>query len=93
MKMMKLTYLLAFALAVTLADTGCRNHRPVKVTPIPGTPSGQVGELGPGGTMAQGGQVNRRRVNQQAWKNLKAWPKTPRRWPLTRCILPSTAPP
>ena len=57
MKMMKLTYLLAFALAVTLAGTGCRNHRPVKVTPIPGTPSGQVGELGPGGTMAPGGQI------------------------------------
>ena len=36
MKMMKLTYLLAFALAVTLADTGCKNHRPVKVTQIPG---------------------------------------------------------
>jgi peptidoglycan-associated lipoprotein len=57
MKMMKLTYLLAFALAVTLADTGCRNHRPVKVTPIPGTASGQVGDLGLGGTMSQGGQV------------------------------------
>jgi peptidoglycan-associated lipoprotein len=57
MKMMKLTYLLAFALAVTLADTGCRNHRPVRVTQIPGSPSGQVGELGPGGTMAQGGQI------------------------------------
>ncbi|MGA2281497.1 MAG: OmpA family protein [Verrucomicrobiota bacterium] len=40
MKMMKLTYLLAFALAVTLADTGCRNHRPVKVTQIPGSPTG-----------------------------------------------------
>ena|ERR1035438_7110248 len=35
MKMMKLTYLLAFALAVTLADTGCKNHRPTKVTQIP----------------------------------------------------------
>jgi peptidoglycan-associated lipoprotein len=57
MKMMKLTYLLVFALAVTLADTGCRNHRPVKVTQIPGTPSGQVGELGPGGTMPPGGQI------------------------------------
>ena len=40
MKMMKLTYLLAFALAITLADTGCRNHRPVKVTQIPGSPTG-----------------------------------------------------
>jgi peptidoglycan-associated lipoprotein len=57
MKMMKLTYLLAFALAITLADTGCRNHRPVKVTQIPGSPSGQVGDLGLGGTMTQGGQI------------------------------------
>jgi peptidoglycan-associated lipoprotein len=50
MKMMKLTYLLAFALAVTLADTGCKNHRPVKVTQIPGR-SSMVGEPGGGGTM------------------------------------------
>jgi peptidoglycan-associated lipoprotein len=57
MKMMKLTYLLAFALAITLAATGCRNHRPVKVTQIPGSPSGQVGDLSPGGTMASGGQT------------------------------------
>jgi peptidoglycan-associated lipoprotein len=53
MKMMKLTYLLAFALAVTLADTGCKNHRPVKVTQIPGR-SSMVGEPGVGGTMNVG---------------------------------------
>jgi peptidoglycan-associated lipoprotein len=35
MKMMKLTCLLAFALAMTLAATGCRNHRPVGVTTLP----------------------------------------------------------
>jgi len=57
MKMMKLTYLLAFALAVTLTDTGCSNHRPVRVTPIPGSLSSQVGDVGSGGTMSQGGQV------------------------------------
>jgi peptidoglycan-associated lipoprotein len=51
MKMMKLTCLLAFALAMTLAATGCKNHRPVGVTPLHGTPTGQVGELPPGGTM------------------------------------------
>ena len=50
MKMMKLTYLLAFALAVTLADTGCKNHRPTKVTQIPGR-SSMVGEPSGGGTM------------------------------------------
>jgi peptidoglycan-associated lipoprotein len=52
MKMMKLTYLLAFALAVTLAATGCKNHRPVKVTQIPGSRSSMVGEPGAGGTIA-----------------------------------------
>jgi peptidoglycan-associated lipoprotein len=35
MKMMKLTCLLAFALVITLAATGCRNHRPVGVTTLP----------------------------------------------------------
>ena len=50
MKMMKLTYLLAFALAVTLADTGCKNHRPTKVTQIPGR-SSLVGEPNGGGTI------------------------------------------
>jgi len=54
MKMMKLTYLLAFALAVTLADTGCKNHRPTKVTQIPGQRSSMVGEPGAGGTMNVG---------------------------------------
>ena len=56
MKMMKLTYLLAFALAITLADTGCRNHRPVKVTPIPGQ-SSMVSEPGAGGTLPTGETV------------------------------------
>lgn len=34
MKMMKLTYLLTFAVAITLAATGCKNHRPIGVTQI-----------------------------------------------------------
>ncbi len=57
MKMMKLIYPLAFALAVTLATTGCHNHKAVKVTPIPGSNSGMVGDnsgantLPPGNTM------------------------------------------
>ena len=56
MKMMKLTYLLAFALAVTLAETGCKNHRPTKVTQIPGRPS-MVGEPRTGDTLPPGGQI------------------------------------
>ncbi len=35
MKTMKLIYPLAFALAITLASTGCK-HKPVDVTRIPG---------------------------------------------------------
>ena len=58
MKMMKLTCLLAFALAITLADTGCKNHRPVKVTPIPER-SSMVGEPGAGGTLPPGETVPR----------------------------------
>jgi peptidoglycan-associated lipoprotein len=51
MKMMKLVYPMTLALVVALAATGCRNHKPVGVTPIPNGQGGQVGELGPGGTM------------------------------------------
>ncbi len=40
MKMTKLTYLLTFAVAITLAATGCKNHRTVGVTPIKGAPTG-----------------------------------------------------
>jgi peptidoglycan-associated lipoprotein len=57
MKMMKLIYLLAFALAITLAGTGCKNHRPVKVTQIPGSQTGNPSDLGGGGTLSSGGQV------------------------------------
>jgi peptidoglycan-associated lipoprotein len=52
MKMMKLTCSLAFALAVVLAATGCKNHKPYRVTPLPEPArTGQVGEQGPGGTI------------------------------------------
>src|SRR5690348_9355123 len=51
MKMMKLVYPMTLALAVTLAATGCRNHRPYGVTPIPNGQGGLVNNLGPGGTM------------------------------------------
>ena len=51
MKMMKLVYPMAFVLALTLATTGCRNHRPIGVTPIPNGPGSQVGDIGSGGTL------------------------------------------
>ena len=51
MKMIKLTCLLTFAVALTLAVTGCRNHRPVGVTRLPGTETGQVGDMPGGGTL------------------------------------------
>ena len=40
MKMIKLTYLLTFAVAIALAGAGCKNHRAVGVTPIKGAPTG-----------------------------------------------------
>lgn len=55
MKMMKQTCSFAFALAITLVATGCHSHKPVGITPLPGSNSGMVGELGPGGTLGAGG--------------------------------------
>ena len=54
MKIMKLIHLLAFALAITLAATGCK-HKPVGVTPIPRGREGMVADVGPGGTVPGGG--------------------------------------
>jgi peptidoglycan-associated lipoprotein len=51
MKTMKLIYPLAFALAITLATTGCHNHKVVGVTPIPGPNSGMVGDQKDSGTI------------------------------------------
>jgi peptidoglycan-associated lipoprotein len=51
MKIMKLTCSLVFALAIALAATGCKSHRPVGVTPIPPGAGGMVGEVGPGNTL------------------------------------------
>ena len=51
MKIMKLTCLLVFALAVVLAATGCRNHRPVGVTQLPRGAGSTIPEASPGGTM------------------------------------------
>jgi peptidoglycan-associated lipoprotein len=60
MKMNRIVFPLALALAATLATTGCK-HTPVKVTPIPGArntdvPGGgdQPGTLPPGGVMPGG---------------------------------------
>jgi peptidoglycan-associated lipoprotein len=52
MKTMKLIYPLAFALAVTLASTGCK-HEPVKVTNIPTSPNGSPGDQPPSTTLQQ----------------------------------------
>ncbi len=51
MKMMKLTYLLAFGLAVTLAATGCKNHRAIGVTKLPPGAGSTVPDVGTGGTL------------------------------------------
>ncbi len=51
MKMMKLVYPMAFVLALTLAATGCRNHKPYGVTPIPNGQGSQIGDIGSGNTI------------------------------------------
>jgi outer membrane protein OmpA-like peptidoglycan-associated protein len=58
MKIMKLIYPLAFALAITLATTGCHNHKPMPLTPLPGSRSGTVGGETPTGTLPQGNPIN-----------------------------------
>ena len=72
MKMMKLTYLLAFALAVTLADTGCRNHRPVKVTPIPGSPTGNPNDQTDLNTKAYNSNERIVTANREIFENMDA---------------------
>ncbi len=56
MKILKLVYPMTLALAVTLAATGCRNHRPYGVTPIPNGQGGLVNNPGEGGTLPGGNQ-------------------------------------
>jgi len=55
MKMMKLVYPMTLALAVTLAATGCRNHKPVGVTPIPNGQTSNPNDIGPGNTIGNNG--------------------------------------
>ena len=54
MKMTKLIYPLVFALAITLASTGCK-HKPGPITKLPGQRSGQIGGDAGGGTLPPGG--------------------------------------
>ena len=56
MKTMKLIYPLAFALAVTLASTGCR-HKPVGLTPMPG-PTPRVNDQTTMPTLPPGPPIN-----------------------------------
>jgi len=55
MKTMKLIYTLAFALAFTLAATGCR-HSPGYLTKLPGSPGTVGGDTG-GGTLPSGNPI------------------------------------
>jgi peptidoglycan-associated lipoprotein len=57
MKTMKLIYPLAFALIVILATTGCHNHQPVGITPLPGSPGATPNDLNGGGTLPPNGGV------------------------------------
>jgi peptidoglycan-associated lipoprotein len=57
MKMSKLIYPLVFALAITLATTGCK-HAPGKVTVLPGQNSGIVGGDNNSGTLPNTPPIN-----------------------------------
>jgi outer membrane protein OmpA-like peptidoglycan-associated protein len=57
MKMNRIVFPLALALAATLATTGCK-HTPVKITPIPGATNPNVGNGGDQpGTLPPGGVI------------------------------------
>jgi peptidoglycan-associated lipoprotein len=54
MKTMKLIYPLAFALAITLASTGCHTHQPVAITPIPGNGQTSISDQDNPNTLSNG---------------------------------------
>jgi peptidoglycan-associated lipoprotein len=58
MKTMKLIYPLAFALAVTLASTGCRSHKPGMITPLPGSAQTGINDQSSQSTLPPGTTVN-----------------------------------
>jgi len=58
MKTMKLIYPLAFALAITLATTGCHNHKPGKVTLLPGSAQTGLTDQNNQNTLPPGNPVN-----------------------------------
>jgi len=64
MKMTKLVYPMAFVLAITLATAGCRNHKPVGVTPIGNGQGPQIGDQSPN-TLAsdQNGHIQQADIN------------------------------
>ena len=57
MKTMKLIYPLAFALAITLASTGCRNHKPIGVTPLPGAAQNGISDPNGQSTLPPGNPI------------------------------------
>ncbi len=59
MKTMKLIYPLAFAMAFTLATTGCHNHQVGKQTPLPGqVPPPVPNDNSGGSTLPPGTPIN-----------------------------------
>jgi peptidoglycan-associated lipoprotein len=58
MKTIKLIYPLAFALAFTLATTGCHNHKPGNITKLPGSQTGTPSDENPGPTVPPGDKIN-----------------------------------
>ena len=70
MKMTKLVYPMVLVLAITLATTGCRNHKPVGVTPIGPGQAGNPNDIGAGGTMGSGGAGGGEQANLTGFENM-----------------------
>jgi peptidoglycan-associated lipoprotein len=58
MKNMKLIYPLAFALVITLATTGCHNHKPMNPTPLPGPARSGIDDQNNQNTLPPGNTMN-----------------------------------
>src|SRR5277367_1695983 len=58
MKTIKMIYPLAFALAITLATTGCHSRKPTGVTPLPGETQSNIGDQTGQNTLPPGNPVS-----------------------------------
>src|SRR5579862_4370992 len=70
MKMTKLVYPMAFVLALTLATAGCRNHKPVGVTPIGNGQAGNPNDINGAGTIGSSDVGGGKQANISDFDNM-----------------------